>query len=220
MLLPRKDPLSTNISRNQIVVSFLILLALPVAAAPKRRAVAHPTTPPLTRDSIIATTARIANRTTIPAFEPRLHWENVPYLEGLLLVAEQTNDQALIARVENVIFGSGDDINSIYWGDGTAFAQVVMDLYRLMPTDDLRRESLVAMLGGPISFAEHTIRVTPDRGAPRDPWWVAGGYGTRFWQDDMYMVISWLAMYGSLQDGLPNNAKARDLAYELSLIHI
>ncbi len=46
----------------------------------------------------------------------------------------------------------------------------------------------------------------------RNPWWVEGGYGVRYWQDDMYMVIPWLALYGSISGSI--EPKARDLAHE------
>ena len=190
----------------------LALLSSPLSA--KRRAVSHPVTPSVTRESVIAIAQKIADRTVIPAFEPRLHWENVPFLDGVLLFAEQTNDAALKERVASVILGSSDNISTIHWGDGTAFAQVVMDLYRMTPADDPRREALRGMLDGPMAFAEHAIRIAPGEGAPRNPWWVEGGYGTRYWQDDIYMLIPWLAMYGSSREGLPGNVKARDLAYE------
>jgi rhamnogalacturonyl hydrolase YesR len=58
-----------------------------------------------------------------------------------------------------------------------------------------------------MKFAEHAIRATPATSAPRNPWWIDGGYGARFWQDDLYMVVPWLALY-------PDNELARNLAYE------
>jgi rhamnogalacturonyl hydrolase YesR len=70
------------------------------------------------------------------------------------------------------------------------------------------------LLNGQVTFAEHAIRVSPASGPPRSPWWIDGGYGTRFWEDDLYMVIPWLSLYGSSQDGLPGNELASNLAYE------
>jgi len=205
--------------RSLSLLGFLVLVFPAFAAGPRRRAIAHPA-PPLTRERVTELSVKIAERVVIPPFEPRLHWENVPYLDGTLLVAEQMERRspgsgaALIERVAAVILGSGDNVNSIYWGDGTAFSQVVMDLYRLTPEGDPRRDALLGTLGGSMAFAEHAVRVSPDFGSPREPWWVEGGFGTRYWQDDMYMVIPWLAMNGSTRDGLPGNTRARDLAYE------
>jgi len=192
----------------------VFLISLPLAAAPRRRAVSHPSLPAVNRASVAAVALKIIDRVQIPAHEPRLHWENAPYLDGTLLVAEQLQRDDLKERVAAVLLGSSDDIESIYWGDGTAFAQAALDLYRMTPANDPRREALRALLGGPISFAEHAIRATPSSAPPRNPWWVEGGYGVRYWQDDLYMVVPWLAMYGSSKEGLPANARARELAYE------
>ena len=193
---------------KRLILGAVLILSLPLAAASRRRAVAIPALQPVTRASVTATALRVIDRSHIPAFEPRLHWENVPLLDGTLLVAEQLNRADLEERVAAVILGSNDNIDSIYWGDGTAFSQVVMDLYRMTPEGDPRREALRGLLGGSMSFAEHAIRATPATAPPRNPWWVAGGYGVRYWQDDMYMVIPWLAMYGS------SNPLARELADE------
>jgi rhamnogalacturonyl hydrolase YesR len=192
----------------------VVLIALPLAAAPKRRSVVHPSSPAVTRASVSAVALRIIDGVQIPAHEPRLHWENAPYLDGTLLVAEELQRADLIDRVAAVILGSNDNIESISWGDGTAFSQAALDLYRVLPPGDARRDSLLALFGGSMAFAQHAIRDSPDTTAARNPWWVEGGYGVRYWQDDMYMVIPWLAMYGSARDGLPANAQARDLAYE------
>jgi rhamnogalacturonyl hydrolase YesR len=199
-------------------LALVFLVAVSLHAAPRRRAVMHPSNPRIDRETVTALAIKVAHRVEIPAFEPRLHWENVPYLDGVLLVAEQmpagAERDALIERVAAVILGSGDDIGNIHWGDGTAFAQVVMDLYRLTPAGDPRREALLGLLPGSMAFAEHAIRVSQQTGNPRSPWWVEGGYGARYWQDDLYMVVPWLAMAGSTKDGLPANAHARDLAYD------
>lgn len=204
---------------RKIFLAILALVVLPgLPAFARRRAVLHPT--PLSRKVIASTAIRIADRLRIDSFEPRRHWENVPFLDGLVLMGEELEHQSnpagarLIDRAASVILGSDDDIINLYWGDGTAFAQVSLDLYRVIPPGDPRRDALLATLAGPMNFAQHAIRTSPAAGAPRDPWWIEGGYGTRYWQDDMYMVIPWLAMNGSSADGLPSNELSRNLAYE------
>jgi hypothetical protein len=200
------------------ILTAVLLLAtsLPLTAA-KRRAAAHPAA--LTRESITAIASRAANRVTI-SYAPRLHWENAVYFDGLVLLGEQMelrnpgSGVPFIERAVSILLNSDDAIETVHWGDGTAFAQSAMDLYRVLPPNDPRRPALLEKLSGPMRFAEHAVRVTPATGAPRDPWWIAGGYGARFWQDDLYMVVPWLAAYGSRQNGLPGNALARDLAYE------
>jgi hypothetical protein len=202
--------------RRKLFLAIFALVALPAFA--RHRAVIAPA--PLTHQTIVSTAIRIADRVTIDASEPRLHWENAPYLDGLVLFGDQLQHESnpagarLIERAASVILGSDDDINGVFFGDGTAFAQVALDLYRVLPPSDPRRAALLATLSGPMSFAEHAIRATPATGTPRDPWWIAGGFGTRYWQDDMYMVIPWLAMNGSSREGLPSNELARNLAYE------
>jgi hypothetical protein len=192
------------------------LIAFPALA--RRRAVIAPE--PLTRASIVSTAIRVADRVIIDPVEPRRHWENAPYLDGLVLFGDELQHEGnpagarLIERAASVILGSDDDITNIFWGDGTAFGQVALDLYRVLPPTDPRRAALLETLAGPMSFAEHAIRASPASGTPRDPWWIARGFGTRYWQDDMYMVIPWLAMNGSSRDGLPANELARNLAYE------
>ena len=203
--------------RSSVSLFLLLVLPLPSLAAPRRRAVLHPAA--LTREAIIATASRVADRVEL-SYHPRLHWENAVYFDGLVLFGEQMELMSpgsgirFLERAASVILHSDDPIDTVYWGDGTAFAQAAMDLYRVLPPSDARRQALLATLSGPMQFAEHAVRVSPADGAPRDPWWIAGGYGARFWQDDLYMVIPWLALYGSSQDGLPGNELARNLAYE------
>jgi hypothetical protein len=205
------------VPRFSLSLVLLFSLAATIVAAPKHRAAEHPGA--LTRDAIVATATRVANRVTL-SFDPRLHWENAPYLDGLVLLGEQLELRApgsgtpLIERAASVILDSDDRIETVYWGDGTAFSQAVLDLYRVLPPADPRRPALLGKLAGPMAFAEHALRDTLSAGAPRDPWWIAGGYGARFWQDDLYMVAPWLASYGSTQHGLPGNELARNLAYE------
>ena len=174
---------------------------------------------PLTHQAILDTATRVADRVTW-TYHPRLHWENAVYFDGLVLFGESMNERAagsgdrFIDRAAAVILESDDPIETVSWGDGTAFGQAAMDLYRVLPPSDPRRAALLQTLTGPMQFAEHAVRGVPGSAAARDPWWIAGGYGTRFWQDDLYMVVPWLALYGSAQDGLPANELARNLAYE------
>ena len=205
-------------SRYVLGVVLLFAISFPTHAASKRRAVQHPAGP-LTRDAIIATSSRVADRVVL-SFHPRLHWENAVYFDGLVLLGEQMelhspgSGTRFIERAASVILESDDPIDTVYWGDGTAYSQAALDLYRVLPPSDPRRARLLDTLAGPMRFAEHAVRVSPADGAPRDPWWIAGGYGARFWQDDLYMVVPWLALYGSTKNGLPSNELARNLAYE------
>ncbi len=174
---------------------------------------------PRTRAEIIAIASKVADRVVL-AHDPRLHWENAVYFDGLVLFGEQLEREApgsgapFLNRAASAILHSNDAIDTVFWGDGTAYGQAALDLYRVLPPSDPRREALLATLAGPMRFAEHAVRVTPANGAPRDPWWIPGGYGARFWQDDLYMVVPWLSLYGSRQEGLPGNELARNLAYE------
>jgi glycosyl hydrolase family 88 len=203
--------------RYPLSLVLLLVLSFPALAAPRRRAVEHPGA--LTREAIIAKASKVADRVTL-SFHPRLHWENAVYFDGLVLLGEEMERQApgsgsrFIESAATVILHSDDPIETVYWGDGTAFSQAALDLYRVLLPSDPRREALLATLTGPMQFARHAIRLTPADAAPRDPWWIAGGYGTRFWQDDFYMVVPWLALDGSTKDGLPGNELARNLAYE------
>lgn len=140
--------------------------------------------------------------------------------DGFVLAGEQMNvhepgsGDRFIERAAKVLLESDDDIGGVSWADGTAYSQAVLDLYRVLPPSDPRRGPLLELLGGPMRFAEHAVRGRPGVDAPRDPWWIAGGYGARFWQDDLYMVVPWLALHGSTRHGLPGNELARNLAYE------
>jgi hypothetical protein len=206
-----------NVSRLPLSLVLSLLVSLPLAAASRRRAVQPPAT--LTRDAITATATKVADAVTL-WHDPRLHWENAVYFDGLVLLGEQLEAQApgsgapLLDRAATVLLESEDAIDTVHWGDGTAFGQAVLDLYRVLPPSDPRRAALLATLAGPMRFAEHAIGATPESASPRDPWWISGGYGARFWQDDLYMVVPWLALYGSTQEGMPGDARARDLAYE------
>jgi len=195
------------------LVSLALLLTIPAIAAPRRHSVDHATA--VTTESIVTLATRAADRVQL-SFDPRLHWENAVWLDGLVLFGEELNRRnagsgdRFIDRAASIILDSNDDIAHVYWGDGTAFVQAAMDLYRVLPAGDPRREAILATATGPLSFAEHAIRGTPANAPPRDPWWIAGGYGTRYWQDDLHMVVPWLAMLGASA----NNELARSLAHE------
>lgn len=204
-----------------ISVLFLaIWVTLPLCAASARRRAVGRSAARLDRERLESVARKVALATRIDAFHRRLHWENAPFLDGELLLAVELNKRtsgsgdALIDNAANVLLMSDDPIDSVSWADGTAFSQAALDLYRVLPPTDDRRQPSRALVDGPLKFAAHAIGGTPDTVPPRDPWWVPGGYGTRFWQDDMYMVIPWLAMAGSTRDGLPGSEEARNLAYE------
>lgn len=146
------------------------------------------------------------------------NWEDVPYLVGLLLVAQQLEErtpgsgQPWIDRATTVIGGGDAPIAN---GDYAGYAQAAMDLYRIAsPTDTVKRAALLKATNGPIEFAARALRATPSSGPPLAPWWVDGGFGTRFWVDDLFTLPPWLAMRGARRDGLPADPVARDLAYE------
>lgn len=159
-------------SVNRALSAVLLLLSFSLEAAPRRRAVGHPGAP--TREAIVAAASRAAMRVQL-AHDPRLHWENAVWLDGLVLFGAQLNAHTpgagdrFLERAAQVLLQSNYKIDVIHWADGTAWTQA----------------------------------------APRDPWWVEGGYGARYWQDDLYMVVPWLALHGA-----QGNELARNLAYE------
>jgi Glycosyl Hydrolase Family 88 len=170
-----------------------------------------------TKSDLLDTAVKAAERLPTIRAEGR-NWEDMPYLVGLLLVAEQLDKRtpgsgrAWIDRATAVI-GGGDA--PLTHGDSAGYAQAAMDLYRLAsPTDPAGRARLLEATNGPIEFAARAIRVTPSSGPPVTPWWVDGGYGTRFWVDDLFTLPPGLAMRGASRDGLPADPAARDLAYE------
>ena len=185
------------------------LIALPLLVSERAGAA--------TRRDVLDAAVKAANR--LPAIRPAgRNWEDAPYLVGLLLVAEELerrapgSGQALIDRTTAVV-GSGDA--PLTRGDDAGYAQAAMDLYRLAsPADSARRSALLEATEGPIEFADRALRNTPALGPPATPWWVDGGYGTRFWVDDLFTFPPWLAMRGARRDGMPGDPLARDLAYE------
>lgn len=145
-------------------------------------------------------------------------WEDAPYLVGLLLVARDRESRTpgaglpWIDRVDAVV-GAGDA--PLAHGDSAGYAQAAMDLYRTASREDVsRRARLLSATAGPFAFAGRALRVGPSDGPPEAAWWLEGGYGTRFWVDDLFTLPPALAMRGSGLDSLPADAAARDLAYE------
>ncbi|MFI5118835.1 MAG: glycoside hydrolase family 88 protein [Thermoanaerobaculia bacterium] len=170
-----------------------------------------------TKSDVLDAAIRAATR--LPAIRALgRNWEDVPYLVGLLLVAPELDERTpgsarpWIDRATAVI-GGGDAL--VTHGDTAGYVQAAMDLYRIAsPTDASGRARLLDATSGPFAFAARALRTTPSGGPPVSPWWVDGGYGTRFWVDDLFTLPPGLAMRGSSRDGLPADPSARDLAYE------
>ena len=144
-------------------------------------------------------------------------WEDAPALVGLLRLAGPSGfvDPSSRAWIDLVTTAIGAGDAPISNGDYAAYAQAAMDLYRLAsPTDAALREKLLEATSGPLAFADRALRTTPAIGPPAADWWIDGGFGTRFWVDDLFTQPPGLAMRGSRRDGLPADPRARDLAYE------
>src|SRR3954453_19422531 len=131
---------------RKLFFAMFALVALPSFA--RHRAVVAPA--PLTHQTIVSTAIRIADRVTINPSEPRLHWENAPYLDGLVLFGDELQHEGnptgarLIEPGASGILGSNDNTSGGFFGDGTAFAQAALDLYRVLPPGDPRRAALLA----------------------------------------------------------------------------
>ena len=186
----------------------LVSLALTAGAWPA---------PAATRGELLAAATRVADR--LAAVKPLgRNWEDVPYLSGALLLADEIERDRpgagapLASRVEAAI-GGGNPV--VTHGDYAGYAQAALELYaRTPPADEARRAALLAATDGPLAFARRALRTPPAAGPPVEPWWVEGGYGVRFWQDDLFTQPPGLAMRGSSRDGMPADAEARALAYE------
>jgi hypothetical protein len=170
-----------------------------------------------TKDEILAAATVAAERLPHVRMIGRT-WEDVPYLVGLVLLARRTaaespdTSRAWIDRATAAV-GTGD--GAIGHGDYAGYGQAAMDLFRTTPLSDASlRAELLAATDGPLAFAARAIRVTPANAPPASPWWVEGGYGTRFWVDDLFTQPPGLALRGSALEGLPADPLARDLAYE------
>lgn len=171
----------------------------------------------VTKDELRAAAARAANRLVATRVLGRT-WEDAPALVGLCRLAESAGgaaDAAGEAWIDVVAAAVGAGDAPISNGDYAAYAQAAMDLYRLAPPADANlRARLLEATGGPLAFAERALRTTPAAGPPVPDWWVDGGFGTRFWVDDLFTQPPGLALRGSRRDGLPADPLARDLAYE------
>lgn len=169
------------------------------------------------RDEVLALGLRASDRVAAVREVGRA-WQDAPYLVGTVLIWEQLQLDGsgaaghLWDRVDEAVAWGSDPV---LHGDQAAYAQAALDLYRLAPADDeeLRAVKLGAT-DGPLEFARLVVEHDADAGPPIPGWWVGGGYGARYWQDDLFMVVPWLAMRGSGVDGLPAEAAARNLAWE------
>jgi hypothetical protein len=175
-----------------------------------------PTVTAATRDQVLERAVRVADRLA-DVQEIGQRWRDAPYLVGCALLWEQLPAQhpargRLWQRVDE---RTARGFAVVTHGDQTAFAQAAMDLARLAPPDaDAFRRDKLAVTDSSLAFVERALRVDARGADPVDGWWVASGYGCRFWQDDLFMVLPWLAMRGSSGSGLPCETTARDLAYE------
>jgi len=171
----------------------------------------------ITRDEILDRAVLAANRLAAVKDFWRI-WEDAPYFVGSLLLWEQLqlsrpgSGGELWRRVEAVTEGGNADIGH---GDDAAYAQACLDQVRLLPHDQAaERETALHATDAALRFAERVIRYDSMSGPPLPGWWVPSGYGSRYWQDDVFMVIPWLAMRGSTRAGMPAEEDARNLAYE------
>jgi hypothetical protein len=171
----------------------------------------------ITRDEILDRAVLAANRLAAVRSLGRT-WEDTPYLVGSLLLWEQLqlrhpgSGGELWRRVAAVTEDGNADIRH---GDDAAFAQACLDQVRLLPLDrTAARGRALHATDAALRFAETVIRYDAASGPPLAPWWVHSGYGSRYWQDDVFMVVPWLAMRGSTRAGMPAEEGARNLAYE------
>jgi rhamnogalacturonyl hydrolase YesR len=191
----------------------------------------HPSSAPLQppqriRAELLANSERVIARAI--ALHPKLyrnHWQDGVLLMGMLETAAAKDQAAkgsgehltnfVAAVVESRDWDNLPDDCSAYHGDCTAFTQVVLKLLETTSQSDPRRTQWRSTLVNPLSFARHALRDAPAESAPVPEWWIDGGYGTRFWVDDLYTIQPWLAMMASTKEGMPGDPLARDLAYEM-----
>lgn len=201
----------------RVMVTLFVLLASPLFAE-RRRVVPIPLPPAeAARKQIVDAATLVADRTYATHQMDRRAWEDGIFMMG----------QTLHGEVLNVLSkGSGDkyiDRAVTYVGPGesyiaganwTTYAQTALELYRYLPKNDPNRAGLLAAIQKPEEFAFTALVVSPGIGAPQSQWWIPGGYGTEFWVDDLYMIHAWLAMAGSVRDGLPGDPLMNTLAWE------
>ncbi len=168
------------------------------------------------REGVLAEAVRVADRFA-ELRAPRRSWRSAPYLVGCALVWEQLQHDGIDAgqlwqRVDLVTTTANDPV---LHADHSAYAQAALDLLRLAAAEDVElRQAKLAVTDAPRHFAELVISHDTGSGEPIEGWWVATGYGSRYWQDDLFMVVPWLAMRGSGRELLPADGVARNLAYE------
>ena len=128
-----------------------------------------------TKSDLLEAAVRAADR--LPAIRSLgRNWEDVPYLVGILLIAEERekrtpgSGQPWIDRATAVIGGGDAPITN---GDYAGYAQAAMDLFRIAaPSTASRRAGLLEATSGPMEFADRALRTTPSSGPPVSPWWV------------------------------------------------
>jgi hypothetical protein len=151
-------------------------------------------------------------------------WENGLFLLALLEQGETLNSRWPgsgqpyidfdISVAESHNWGQLPEDCSTFHGDCTNFAQWILELCRITPESEPRREKWMATLENPMAFAKHALRDSPATAPPSNPEWTKSGYGSRRWVDDMYTILPWLAAKSSNQEGMPADPTARDLTYE------
>lgn len=200
----------------RIATLLLVFLAVPLYA--KRRAVTPPVSPAeQARQSILAASALVADRIYLTHQIDRRSWEDGIFMMGQLRLGEAMNARAAHSGdrfVERAVDYVGTGESYIAGGNWTTYAQTALELYRYLPPNDPRRAGLLTAIQKPLQFAFTAFTITPALGTPQGWWWVDGGYGTQFWQDDLYMIHAWLAMAGSVENGLPGDPLANMLAWE------
>jgi hypothetical protein len=169
-----------------------------------------------TREEILDRAVRVSDRlATVKGFDRG--WEDGPYLVGSLLVWEEIQRDSPGAAMQlrdRVIAVVGEGTSPVFNGDNCGYAQAALDLLRLAAPGDVKRKTFLEATAGPLEFARLAMRYDASSGPPLHRWWVDGGYGTRYWQDDFYTLVPWLAMRGSSLDGMPADELALNLAYE------
>jgi hypothetical protein len=193
------------------VTPWLLRLLVPVTvllAAPTNSEAAS-------REEILSRAVQVSDRMA-ELRAPRRTWQWAPYLAGSVLLWEQLQldgmaAEELWARVERVTAAANDPV---LHGDHAAYAQAALDLMRFAGPDTELWQTRLAVTEPPLLFAETVLDHDIATGDPIADWWVSEGYGSRYWQDDLFMVLPWLAMRGSTREQLPADEQAANLAYE------
>jgi rhamnogalacturonyl hydrolase YesR len=159
----------------------------------------------ITKNEIISVRKKIAERLNEQKVVGR-NWEDAPLLDGEIPLGKDFQERARLAI--------GEGYPEITHGDYAGYATASLDLFQLSPDAELR-EKMLRTTDGPLVFATHAIRGTPENSPPADNWWVEGGYGMRYWVDDLFTIPPWLAMLSSKENGLPGNQEAGDMAREM-----